>query len=120
MKKVVFLIRILSILVLFLVSVALPANAEEPNVFDLSLEELHHVKVSVASFQEETELNTASSVSSVDESQWQTRGAKRVIDAIDHLPGIITSYSLGGTTVFFRGFSSKASPIAKTRSGPSG
>ncbi len=86
------------------------ARAEELEVFDMSFEELQRIRVSVASYQEEPELSTGSSVSSIDESQWQARSAKRVIDAIDHFPGIMTGYALGGTTVMFRGFSNRDAP----------
>ncbi len=107
MEEAIFLIQILALLFLLVVSLSLPAKAENPNVFDLSLEDLQGVKVSVASFQEETELNTISGVFSVDESQLQARDANRVIDAVDHLPGIMTSCSLWGSTVFFKGFSNR-------------
>lgn len=80
--------------------------SEEPvDYFNLSLEELMEVKLSVASLFVESELYTAASASRVTEEEWRRQGAQKTFDAIEHVPGVyVTDYMYGQSVPTFRGF----------------
>lgn len=65
-------------------SLATVARVED--LLKLELEDLVDVRVSVASRFVESQLDSGSTVAAVSEAQWQKRGARRLHDAIGHLP----------------------------------
>lgn len=58
-------------------------------LLDMSLEELVEVRVAVASYFVESQLDAGATVAVVTEQQWKKRGARQLMDAIGHLPGTL-------------------------------
>jgi iron complex outermembrane receptor protein len=80
-------------------------NITAEQVASMSFEQLLSLKVTTPSRFEDKRRDTASSVSTVSETEWRRRGAKRAMDAIRHLPGLYISESFEGTYIpTFRGF----------------
>lgn len=73
--------------------------------FQLSLEELLNVEISVASQFVESALQVGSTVSTVSEAHWQEQGARRLSDVINTLPGtIVLPVSFGAELIQVRGY----------------
>lgn len=68
---------------------AFAKHAQLEEFLQLELEELVDVRVDVASHFTESQLNAASTVALVTSEQWDKRGARRLSDAIGHLPSTI-------------------------------
>lgn len=80
------------------------------DLFELSLEELQNVRISVASGFEESVLDAASSVSLIQREDWMARGARRNVDALEASPGINLAPSwAGGETISIRGYTTDLS-----------
>ncbi len=78
----------------------------------LSLEELLGIdfRVSVASLFEERSLTAGATTDLVTEQSWFRRGARRTLDAIDNLPGMVVYPTVrGGQALAIRGYASAAS-----------
>lgn len=74
-------------------------------LLDMSLEELVEVRVAVASHFFEAQLDSASTVAVVTEQQWKKRGARQMMDAIGHLPGMVVLPNyFGAQQVMIRGY----------------
>ncbi|NRB38598.1 MAG: TonB-dependent receptor [Pseudomonadales bacterium] len=81
------------------------ADDELEGIYDLSLEQLLNVKITVASLFEDSALFVASSASKVSEEEWRRQGAEKTYDAIEHVPGVYTAEFVHGQTVpVFRGY----------------
>ncbi len=81
-----------SLIILICTSVPITVGASSGSLeklLELPLEDLVQVHVAVASHFVESQLNSGSTVSVIHEAQWQKRGARRLMDAIGHLPGTI-------------------------------
>ncbi|MBF0379624.1 MAG: TonB-dependent receptor plug domain-containing protein [Magnetococcales bacterium] len=82
---------------------------DEVDFFDLSIEELSEITITAASEFTETPLSVASSVSTIQEKDWQKYGARRSNDALSHLPGVdFVSIIEGSQAIRIRGYSSVA------------
>ncbi len=83
----------------------------ENTLLDLSIEQLMQTKVStVASLFEESELDTASSVSVLRSSDWQKNNARRLSDALEAVPSVATYPTWGGAdAIAIRGYSTELS-----------
>lgn len=88
-----------------------PLLAKEPvNFMDMPFEQLLDVKISVASLVEESALDAASSVSLLTSDNWRKSGAKRLGDALESVPSIITYSSFGGSeAIAIRGYGTELS-----------
>jgi len=78
-------------------------NAQEPDVYDLSLEQILNIEISSASDFKETKKDTASSVSKITEEEWHHRSAKTVADVIGFIPGVSLAYSANNPSINMRG-----------------
>lgn len=86
-------------------SQAFAQQDELSQLLDLSLEELLRVNVSVASNFDESALNLGSTVALITEKEWQKRGARRLHDAIKHLPStMVLPSNIGIDAITVRGF----------------
>ena len=96
---------------LFAIAVASAnTNAEDRDIFQLPLRELLEVKVSVASLFEESLLDVASSVSVVQHDEWERRGARRVGDALESAPSVVSIPTWGGAdAIAIRGYATELS-----------
>ncbi|MEZ5506823.1 MAG: TonB-dependent receptor [Gammaproteobacteria bacterium] len=80
------------------------------DLFELSLEDLQNVRISVASGFEESVLDAASSVSLIQREDWMARGARRNMDALEASPGVNLAPSwAGGETISIRGYTTDLS-----------
>jgi len=85
-------------------------HASDDELFELSIEELFDEKVTVASSFEESELDAASSVSVITSDEWESRGARRVSDALEVVPSVVSYPNWGGSeAIAIRGFTSELS-----------
>lgn len=86
------------------------ANAESTHLeeyLQLSLEDLVKVKVSVASQFLESKLQAGSSVDLITAEDWEKRGARRLHDAIGHLPStMVLPNWFGADNITIRGYAS--------------
>ncbi|HET8705438.1 MAG TPA: TonB-dependent receptor [Pseudomonadales bacterium] len=81
------------------------AQAEDTDLFDLSLNDLAAVKVSVATFFPVSLAESPASVNLVTAEQWHEQGARSVAEAVSGLPGVwVTPANYGGQAVNMRGF----------------
>lgn len=81
------------------------------SLFELSLEELQRIKIRSASLFPESQWSAASTVSRVTESDWRQRGARRLTDAIETLPGTVPMpFRFGANAVAVRGFAGSNLP----------
>jgi len=79
-------------------------------LFELSLEELQNVRISVASGFEESVLDAASSVSLIQREDWMARGARRNVDALEASPGVnLAPAWAGAETISIRGYTTDLS-----------
>lgn len=102
---------------------ALPLQVSASTVDDLMslpLEELLQIPVTVASLLDSDELHSPSNTSTVLAEDWQRYGARRTLDAIDHLPAtLVLPYSNGSDVIAIRGYAQPTSArgIATTLDG---
>lgn len=89
--------------------IAAPGAQAAQNYFDLSLEQLSQVRISVASSFPEDYLGASSSVSVLSEEEWKKYGARRPADALATLPSVMSYPSLGAQAIAIRGFSQSTS-----------
>ena len=94
---------------------ALPVLAAESNEYalkellDLPLQDLLQLRVSVASRFSESPLETGSTTSVIERSQWHALGARRFKDALDMQPGLIVLPDwFGAEPVYIRGYAEHA------------
>lgn len=86
------------------------AMAAEPDLFELPLESLMEVRVSVASPYEETVFNTAASVAVLQPEDWERRSAQTLGEALEQVPAVSAYTSLGGARMFaVRGYATELS-----------
>jgi outer membrane cobalamin receptor len=87
------------------------AAAQRPgDLSELSLEELANVDVSAASLLSAGLLDTAASVSAVTPQQWQRRGARRLLDALETQPGVLVlPHTSGNQVLAIRGYARSTS-----------
>lgn len=98
-----------SILALCILPIGAAAYAEQ-DVFELSIEQLAQIEVTVASLVQESILDAPASVSVVNREQWQASGARRLGDALEDVPSLVTFSSWGGAQVHnMRGYGSELS-----------
>lgn len=82
----------------------------QDDIFELSIEQLSQLEVSVASMVQESILDAPASVNRVGREQWQLQGARRVGDALENVPSLVTLSSWGGAQVHnIRGYASELS-----------
>ena len=101
-------------------SAAKAENSQSTSLFDLSIEDLLNVKVTIASLFEESELDAASSVSVITKEEWQQTGARRIGDVLEAVPSIATYPTWGGAeAIAIRGYATELSVrgIANTLDG---
>ncbi len=91
-----------------LLAMAFPVWALQDNpddYFNLSLEDLSQITLVSASEFNESLLTVASSVSYINESQWQKMSVRRSRDVLGHLPGVQVVYqALGTQSIHIRGY----------------
>lgn len=79
-------------------------------LFEMPLESLMQLRVSVASPYQETVTDVASSVAVLEPSDWQRRGARSVEEALEQVPGVVSFHALGGArATAVRGFATNLS-----------
>ena len=111
-----------SVLALAMLNVG-PAYADDAMMDDLmsfSLDELLQIQVTVASLLDSDELHAPSNTSTITRQDWQRSGARRTLDAIDHLPStIILPFTSGIDLIAIRGYAQPTSArgIASTLDG---
>src|SRR3989338_338791 len=87
-------------------------HAESADLFNLSIEELMDVKVSVASLTEESMLDAPASVSKLTRDDWTRNGSRRLTDALESVPNVVSHEIWGGTeTISIRGYSTELSGV---------
>lgn len=95
--------------ILLLLMQSQPAHSQT-DLLELSLEDLQNLTVSVASGFEESTLDAASSVSAIPAGDWEARGTRRSIDALESAPGVLITPSWAGAeTVSIRGYTTDLS-----------
>jgi len=83
---------------------------DNDNLFQLTIEELMAIDITVASHFKESQLAASASIEVVNNLQWQSQGVKTVSEAIGHLPSVMThQVPWGGDGIAIRGYSSTAS-----------
>lgn len=86
------------------------ATAAEPDLFDMPLESLMEVRVSVASPYEETVFNAAASVAVLQPEDWERRAAQTLGEALEQVPAVSVYSSLGGARMIaVRGYATELS-----------
>ncbi len=86
------------------------AEEDMADLFDLSLEELRDVKISVASKFLESELLVGSSVSEISPQHWQRLGARRLTDALINQTTIMILPGMAGyNPIYIRGYAAEVS-----------
>lgn len=86
------------------------AMSAEPDLFEMPLESLMEVRVSVASPYEETVFNAAASVAVLQPEDWERRAAQTLGEALEQVPAVSTYTSLGGARMFaVRGYATELS-----------
>jgi len=90
----------------FLVPIGAYADTGSLETFlSLPLEDLMDVRVGVASNFVETQLQAGSTVAVVTEEQWKKRGARRLMDAVGHLPStLVLPNWFGAEQIMIRGY----------------
>ncbi len=102
----------LPLLMLGLLTPCTQADTSPQGLFDLSLEQLMTVKVSVASLQEESTLEAPASVSKVTRQDWNRNGARRLSDALEAVPSVVSHETWGGAeTLSIRGYSTEVAGV---------
>lgn len=66
-------------------------------LMSLSMEELLNLPITTTSFFPETDLDTGSTVTVINASYWQDRGARRLDDALSYMPGVAINPTFLGT-----------------------
>jgi len=90
-------------------AVAAPLQAAE-DLFELPLESLMEVRVSVASPFAESVMDAASSVYVLQPADWQRHGARSLEDALAQVPSVVPYASLGGASMYaIRGYANEIS-----------
>lgn len=91
-------------------AVAAAGDAVDASVFDLSLESLMELEVSVASPFESNVATTAASVSILRPADWERRGARSLAEALEQIPSVATYASLNSAPmVAVRGYANEIS-----------
>ena len=110
LTKITCLARLfLSLFVVFSSSVKAQTD-DNQTLFDLSLKELIDIQLSVASIFESSELDVASSVSLIKHEDWESRGARRLGDALESVPSVIATPTWGGAeAIAIRGYATELS-----------
>lgn len=86
------------------------ATAAAPDLFDMPLESLMEVRVSVASPYEETVFNAAASVAVLQPEDWERRAAHTLGEALEQVPAVSVYSTLGGARMFaVRGYATELS-----------
>lgn len=94
-----------ALLLAALLPCAVRASPQSGGFTDLSLEELGRVNVSAASLLTAGLLDAGSTVYSITQDEWQRRGARRLLDALEGQPGVIVMpHVLGNQVMAIRGF----------------
>lgn len=94
---------------LLLIAVQARAISQE-ELFDLPLESLLDLPVSIASPFQENVADAASSVAVLQPEDWQRRAARSVEEALEQVPGTVSYYSLGGARMTaVRGYATELS-----------
>lgn len=91
----------LSLAVLLLSSPSLVSAASasaDVDLFELSLEELLNVEITVESVRSRKSSDTFSSIGKVTQGQWRTFDAERVFDTLKYKPSMDLYMSVGGST----------------------
>lgn len=71
----------------------------------MPLEEMVNVRVTIASLFVESQFESGSTVSVIDDTEWEKRGARRTLDAIGHLPGVVVLPNwFGADNILVRGY----------------
>ncbi|GEA10086.1 TonB-dependent receptor [Alteromonas sp. KUL49] len=103
----------LSLAVLLLSSPSLGSAASassDVDLFELSLEELLNVEITVESVKSRRSSDTFSSIGKVTQGQWRTFDAERVFDTLKYEPSMDLYMSVGGsTTLSTRGYTGDSS-----------
>lgn len=107
------------ILLSFILDVA-PASAaveghssaySDMEIYELPLKELLQIPIISASMFSETSWTTTSSVAQANPQDWRQRGARRLTDAIEHLPNtVVLPFRFGANAVAIRGFAGSNLP----------
>ena len=91
-------------------SLSFATDAAKDNLFDLSISDLMATKVTAASLFDESELDTASSVSVLESESWVKNGARRISDALESVPSVATYPTWGGAeAIAIRGYATELS-----------
>ncbi len=98
-----------SLMPLSLAIASVSAQASEADTFNLSLEELSQVRITVTSAFPEDYLSASSSASVIGPADWRRLGARRSADVLAALPSTATYSSLGAHAVAIRGFAQSSS-----------
>jgi outer membrane cobalamin receptor len=86
-----------------------PLHAAD-DLFELPLESLMEVRVSVASPFAESVMDAASSVYVLQPADWQRRGARSLEEALEQVPSVVPYASLGGASMYaIRGYANEIS-----------
>lgn len=96
---------------LLLACLGVPAAAPAAeDIFELPLESLMEMRVSIASPFGESVMDSASSVSVLRQADWEERGARSLEDALEQVPSMVPYASLGGATMYaMRGYANELS-----------
>ncbi|ARN75047.1 TonB-dependent receptor plug domain-containing protein [Oceanicoccus sagamiensis] len=86
----------------------LQSFADDEDLYGLSLQELVNVKIITnASLLTENTLTASATVDSVTRQHWQQQSARSLVDTLQHVPGVYTSYNLvANDAISIRGNSS--------------
>ncbi len=88
----------------------IPCVQAADDVFDVPIESLMQMRVSVASPFSESVMESASSVSVMRPQDWERRGARSVEDVLETSPSVVAYSSLGGASMFaIRGYGNDSS-----------
>lgn len=80
------------------------------DIFDLPIESLMQMSVSIASPFTESVMESASSVSVIQSADWELRGARSLEDVLEMAPSVVAYSSLGGASMFaIRGYANDIS-----------
>lgn len=89
--------------------VAVEDTAPVEDLLKLTFDDLIDVKVSIASQFDERQIKAGSTTAVITESQWQAAGARRLTDAIGHLPSTIVLPGIFGSEhIYIRGYADTA------------
>ena len=91
-------------------SLSFAADASQDSLFDLSIADLQATRVTAASLFDESERDTASSVTVLESDEWTKTGARRLSDALEAVPSVATYPTWGGAeAIAIRGYATELS-----------